>query len=70
VGVDQDVADRRVAQQRFERAEAEDVVDQLGEQRLALAQAERGVLLGQQLREQRANLALGGPGPIARALRD
>ena len=37
VGVDQDVADRRVAQQRLERPEAEDLVDDVGEERLALA---------------------------------
>ena len=59
VGVDQDVADRRVAQQRLERPEAEHLVDQLAEQRVALAQAERRALLGEQLAEQRADLALG-----------
>ena len=59
VGVDQDVADRRVAQQRLERPEAEHVVEQLAEQRFALAEAERRVLFGEQLAEQRADLALG-----------
>ena len=37
VGVDQDVADRRIAQQRLERSEAEDLVDDVPEERLALA---------------------------------
>ena len=64
VRVDQDVVDRRVAQQRLERPEAEHVVENLGEQRFALAQADRRRFLGQQLAEQRANLALG-----ARAIR-
>ena len=41
VRVDQDVADGRVAQQRLERTQAEDVVEELGEQRLALGQADR-----------------------------
>ncbi len=64
VGVDQDVADRRVAQQRLQRPEPEHVVEQLDEQRLALAEAERRALFGEQLAEQRADLALG-----ARAIR-
>src|SRR5204863_2810917 len=59
VGVDEDVADRRVAEQRLQRAEPEHIVDELDEQRLALAEAERRVLLGQQLGEQRADLAFG-----------
>ena len=37
VRVDQDVADRRVAQQRLERPETEHLVEDLAEQRLALA---------------------------------
>ena len=64
VGVDQDVADRRVAQQRLQRAEPEHVIEQLDEERFALAEAERRSLLGEQLGEQRANLAFG-----ARAVR-
>ena len=40
VGVDEDVADRRVAQQRLERPEPEDIVDELTEQRFALAEAD------------------------------
>ena len=59
VRVDQDVAHRRVAQERLERPEAEHVVDELGEERLALAEAERRVLFGEQLGQQRADLALG-----------
>src|SRR5207247_3679045 len=43
----------------LERPEAEHVVEELAEQRLALAEAERRALLGQQLAEERANLALG-----------
>jgi hypothetical protein len=36
VGVHENVADRRVAEQRLQRPKAEDVVDDLGEQGLAL----------------------------------
>ena len=53
VGVDQDVADRRVAQQRLERPETEDFVDDVGEERLALGHAERHALFGDQLEQQR-----------------
>ena len=59
VGVDQDVADRRVAQQRLERPEAEDLVDDVGEDRLALGHAERHALFGDQVEEQRADFRLG-----------
>ena len=59
VGVDQDVADRRIAQQRLERPEPEDFVDQLAEQDVALAQAERRSFFGEQLADQRADLAFG-----------
>ena len=64
VGVDQDVVDRRVAEQRLERPEAEDVIEDFGEQGFALAQVDRRRLLGEQLAEERANLTLG-----ARAIR-
>src|SRR5918994_1987905 len=64
VGVDQDVAHRGVAQQRLERAQPEDFVDDVGEEGLALAHAERGAFLGDQLEEQRPNLRFG-----ARAVR-
>ena len=49
----------RIAQQRLERAEAEHVVEHLGEERLALAEVERRRLFREQLAEQRANLAFG-----------
>ena len=48
VRVDEDVADGRVAQQRLERPEAEHLVDQFAEQHVAFAEAERGVLFGEQ----------------------
>ena len=63
VGVDEDVADARVAQERLERAEAEDLVHQLAEQHVALAEAEGHPLFGQQLADERADLALGA-GPV------
>ena len=56
VGVDQDVADRRIAQQRFERPEPEDLVDDIAKNRVALAHAERHALFGNQVEEQRANV--------------
>src|SRR5262249_11738070 len=59
VRVHQNVADRAVAQERFERAEAEDFIDDFAVQQLALAEAERRRLLGKQLSEERPNLALG-----------
>ena len=57
VGVDEHVADARVAQQRLERTETEDVVQDFGKERFALRQAERRRFFRQQLRQQRANLA-------------
>ena len=57
IRVDQNVADRRIAQQRLERTETEHVVEDLGEQRFPLRQAERRRFLRQQLREQRADFA-------------
>ena len=59
IGVDQDVADRRVAQQRLERSEAEDLVDDVAEDRVALGHADRRALLGDQLEEQRPDLRFG-----------
>ena len=41
VAVDEDVGDRRVAQERLERPETEQLVDDVGDQRFALEQAER-----------------------------
>ena len=58
VGVDQDVTDGRVVQQRLDRAEPEHVVQQLDEKHFALAEAERDVFFGEQLAEQRADFAL------------
>ena len=49
----------RIAQQRLERPESEHVVDQLAEEHLALAEAERRVLLREQLAQERADLTLG-----------
>ena len=70
VGVHQDVVDRRVAQQRLERPEAEDLVEDVAEDLLALGHRERLVLLGEQLEEQRADVALGArPVHARRALR-
>ena len=43
--VDENVRDRRVAQQRLERAEAEQLVEHVGHERLALEQAHRSGLL-------------------------
>ena len=57
VGVDQDVADRRIAQQRLDRSEPEDVVEQLGEQLFAFGQADRCAFFRQNFAEQNANLA-------------
>ena len=61
VAVDEDVGDRRVAQQRLERTEAEDLVEDLDDQRVALELAE-----GRRLRfdvqhrvDEAANLRLG-----------
>ena len=68
VGVDQDVADRRVAQQRLERAEAEDFVDDVAENRVALAHAERHALFGDQVEEQRADIGFGAR-PLGRCQR-
>ena len=59
IGVDQDVADRRIAQQRLERPEPEDLVDDVAENRVALAHAERHALFGNQVEEQGANVRFG-----------
>src|SRR3954469_12960958 len=58
VSVDQDVTDRRIAQQRLERTEPEDFVHQLAEQDVPLAEADRGAFFREQLAHQRADLAL------------
>jgi hypothetical protein len=59
IRVDQDVVDRRVAQQRLERSEAEDVVEDFGEERLALGETERRRFFREQESQQRADFALG-----------
>src|SRR5438105_13292187 len=54
--VDQDVADRRVAQQRLQWSEPEHIVEHLRKEHVALGKAQRRRLFGQQLQQQRANL--------------
>ena len=70
VGVDEDVVDRRVAQQRLERSEAEDLVEDVAEDRLALGEADRRVLLGRSARRaacgSRLRRARGPPRPAPR----
>ena len=68
VGVDEDVVDRRVAQQRLERPEAEDLVEDVAEDLLAFGDADRRVLLGHQLEDERADFAFGAL-PIHRGQR-
>ena len=59
--VDQDVGDRRVLEQRLERAEAEQLVEHVVDERLALDEAERHalVLAVEQVLDDRADLRLG-----------
>ncbi len=59
VGIHDDVADGRVAQQRFERSQSEHFVDEFAKQHIAFAQAQRRIFLGEQLADERADLALG-----------
>ena len=49
----------RVAQQRLERTEAEDLVDDVAEDDLALGHAERRAFLGDEIEQQRADLRFG-----------
>ena len=63
VRIDENVADRRVAEQRLERSKPEHFVDDVGEEGFAIAHAERSALFGNQLEQQRADLAFGA-GPI------
>ena len=58
VAVDQDVGDRRVLEQRLERAEAEQLVEHVADQLLALGMVERVVLLGQLLGDDVADFVL------------
>ncbi len=59
VGVDQDVANRGVPQQRLEWPQPEDFVDDVPENRVALAHAERHGLFGNQVEEQRPDVRFG-----------
>ena len=59
VRVDQDVADRRVAQQRLERPEAEDLVEDVAEDRSRSLMLSGVPLFGDQLEEQRPDFRLG-----------
>ncbi len=68
VGVDQDVADRRIAQQRLERTQAEHLVDDITEDGIAFAHAERHVLFGDEVEEQRADVGFGAR-PLGRRQR-
>jgi hypothetical protein len=65
IGVHQDVAHRRVAEQRLQRPEAEDLVDYVAEDGVPLAHAERGALLRNQVEQQRPDLGL-RPRPLRR----
>ncbi len=58
VAVDQDVGDRRVLEQRLERPEAEQFVEHVVDQLLALGMVERVVLLGQLLEDDVADFVL------------
>ena len=58
MAVDQDVGDRRVLEQRLERAEAEQLVEHVLGQLLALGEVQRCALLGELLRDQVAHLGL------------
>ena len=58
MAVDQDVGDRRVLEQRLERAEAEQLVEHVLGQLLALGEVQRCALLSELLRDQVAHLGL------------
>ena len=59
VGVDQDVRDRWVAQQRLERTKSEDLVDDVAEDRFALGHAQRHAFFGNQVEQQRPDFGFG-----------
>ena len=65
VAVDEDVRDRRIAQQSLERAEAEQLVQDVGDERLALEQAERRLVA--LALEHAADQARGSPARRPRA---
>jgi hypothetical protein len=56
MGVDQDVADARIAEQRLERAETEHIVQNLAEERFTLGNVERCRFLREQLAKQGTDL--------------
>jgi hypothetical protein len=56
VGIDQNVGDRVVLQERLERPEPEEFVEDFVDQLVALAQVERPVFLDQQLADHLADL--------------
>ena len=66
--VHHDLGDRRIGEQRFERAEAADVVDQLVEHDVGRRRREQRRLLAEHPREPRAQLGRGraAPGRTAR----
>ena len=57
-----------IAQQRLERPEAEHLVDDVAEDRVALAHAERHALFGDEVEEQRADVGFGAR-PLGRRQR-
>ncbi len=59
VGVDQDVVHRRIAKNRFERPEAEHLVDELAVKDIPLSHADRHALFAEQLADERLDLAFG-----------
>ena len=67
VGVDQDVGDRRVLEQRLERAEAQHLVEQLLDQEVELARVERGRLVDQELADDGRARAAGPPAGPSRS---
>ena len=58
MAVDQDVGDRRILEQRLERPEAEQLVEHVADQLLALGMVERVVLLGQLFGDDVADFSL------------
>ena len=56
VRIDQDVADRLVAEQRLQRSEAEDFVDDVAENRVALGNRQRHAGFGDERRDERPDL--------------
>ncbi len=56
MAVDEDIGDGRVLEQRLERPEAEELVEHVADQLLALGVIERVILLAQLLRNDVANL--------------